>query len=91
QQNLPAQKTKKAKKNAKSNASLATKYLPLPEKRAGGIGHALIQTTYQPGQPFVYYTGSAWSLYDVPTQAIWQQTLRHEKSILSTGLQVTPH
>lgn len=63
-------------------------YLPLPEKRAGGVGHAILQTTYTPGQPFVYYTGSAWSLYDVPTHAIWQETLRHEASILRQGLQL---
>ena len=63
-------------------------YLPLTEKRAGGIGHAIIQTTYTPGQPFVYYTGSAWSLYDVPTHAIWQETLRHEARILTNGLSI---
>ena len=66
-------------------------YLPLAEKRAGGIGHALLQTTYTPGQPFVYYTGSAWSLYDVPTYAIWQETLRHEASILANGLRLVEH
>lgn len=91
--------SKKKKGNTKSSQSelstlsskLSTKYLPLPEKRAGGIGHAIIQTTYTPGQPFVYYTGSAWSLYDVPTHAIWQQTLRHEKAILTNGLQLIEH
>ena len=55
------------------------------------FGHALIQTTYTPGQPFVYYTGSAWSLYDVPTHAIWQETLRHEQRILQNGLQIINH
>ncbi len=73
------------------NAQPSTLYLPLSEKRAGGIGHAIIQTTYTPGQPFVYYTGSAWSLYDVPTRAIWEQTLRHEASILTNGLQLVEH
>ena len=73
--------------NAK-RSTLNVQYLPLPEKRAGGIGHALLKTTYTPGQPFVYYTGSAWSLYDVPTHAIWQETLRHEVRILQNGLQV---
>ena len=66
-------------------------YLPLPEQRAGGIGHAIIQTTYRPGQPFIYYTGSAWSHYDVPTRAIWQETLRHEQRILQNGLQLIEH
>lgn len=91
--------SKKKKGNTKSsqselstfNSKLSTKFLPLPEKRAGGIGHAIIQTTYTPGQPFVYYTGSAWSLYDVPTRAIWEQTLRHEASILTNGLQLVEH
>ena len=73
------------------NSQPSTLYLPLPEQRAGGIGHAIIQTTYTPGQPFIYYTGSAWSLYDVPTRAIWEQTLRHEKAILSNGLQLVEH
>ena len=91
--------SKKKKGNAKTsqselstpNSKLSTKFLPLPEKRSGGIGHAIIQTTYTPGQPFVYYTGSAWSLYDVPTHAIWQQILRHEASILTNGLQLITH
>ena len=72
-------------------SAVKTQYLPLKEKRTGGIGHALIQTTYTPGQPFVYYTGSAWSLYDVPTHAIWQETLRHEQRILQHGLQLVEH
>ena len=76
--------------NAKRSTSNA-QYLPLPEKRSGGIGHAIIQTTYTPGQPFVYYAGSAWSLYDVPTHAIWQETLRHEQRILQNGLQLIEH
>ena len=90
-------KFKKKEKNSSTrqrstlNSQLSTKYLPLPEKRAGGIGHAIIQTTYTPGQPFVYYTGSAWSLYDMPTRAIWEQTLRHEKAILNNGLQLVEH
>ena len=71
--------------------TIKTQYKPLPEKRAGGIGHALIQTTYTPGQPFIYYTGSAWSHYDVPTLAIWQETLRHEARILQKGLQLIEH
>ncbi|MBP5769768.1 MAG: glycoside hydrolase family 88 protein [Bacteroidaceae bacterium] len=78
-------------KEQKSKAKTEVKYLPLSEKRAGGIGHALIQTTYTPGQPFIYYTGSAWSLYDVPTHAIWQETLRHEARILFNGLQLVAH
>ena len=75
--------------NGKTKSQL--KYEPLPEKTPNAIGHALIQTTYTPGQPFVYYTGSSWSHYDVPTLAIWQETLRHEASILQNGLQLINH
>lgn len=73
-------------KEKKKKEKIEVKYLPLPEKRAGGIGHAIIQTTYTPGTPFVYYTGLAWSLYDVTTHAIWQEALRHEAAILTNGL-----
>ena len=78
-------------KNEKLKIKNEVKFVPLNEKRAGGIGHALIQTTYTPGQPFVYYTGSAWSQYDVPTHTIWQETLRHEMRILQNGLQLVEH
>ena len=93
----PSAQTSKKKSYAKKASprggleGVTLSYLPLPEKRAGGIGHAIIQTTYRPGQPFVYYTGSAWSHYDVPTRAIWQETLRHEASILQNGLQLVEH
>ena len=72
-------------------AKITAEYRSLPEKRAGGIGHILLTTTYNPGQPFIYYTGSAWSLYDVPTMSIWQATLRHEASILRQGLKLAEH
>ena len=80
--------TKKIKKLGSKLLSGGAKveYKALPEKRDTGIGHILIYSTYKPGQPFVYYTGSAWSLYDVPTRAIWQETLRHEALILQQGL-----
>ena len=78
-------------KNEKLKTKNEVKFVPLKEKRAGGIGHAILQTTYAPGQPFVYYTGSAWSQYDVPTHAIWQETLRHERRILQNGLQLIEH
>ena len=80
--------TKKIKKLGSKLLSGGAKveYKALPEKRDTGIGHVLIYSTYKPGQPFVYYTGSAWSLYDVPTRAIWQETLRHEALILQQGL-----
>ena len=68
---------------------VTAKYIPLSEPRSGGIGHAVVATRYRPGTPFTYYTGSAWSLYDVPTHAVWQQTLRHEAAIVQQGLQLT--
>lgn len=52
------------------------KYLPLREKKAGGIGHVIGQTTYQPGTFFSYYAGSAWSRYDVPSMQVWQTLLQ---------------
>ena len=82
--------SKKAKAASKSG-NTAVAYIPLAEKRAGAVGHAIVQTTYTPGQPFVYYAGSAWSLYDVPTHAIWQQTLAHEAAIIQNGLQLVQH
>ncbi len=69
-------------------AKLKAEYRALPEKKAGAVGHALLTTTYRPGQPFVYYAGSAWSHYDVPTMAIWQDVIRHEAAIIQQGLQV---
>ena len=53
----------------------ALKYLPLAEKKAGGIGHVIGQTLYQPQQAFTYYAGSAWSRYDVPTMQVWRTLL----------------
>lgn len=54
----------------------AMKYLPMAKEQAGGIGHVLGITTLTPGQPFVYYAGSAWSKYDVPAMTVWEQLLR---------------
>ena len=39
------------------------------------MGHALgILNNYR-GEPYTYYAGSAWSRYDVRTQAEWQQRI----------------
>lgn len=35
-------------------------------------GHAVGIIRQYKGQPYTYYFGSAWSLYDVPTIAHWQ-------------------
>lgn len=67
----------------------ALKYVPLPEEQAGGIGHVLGQTVVDAQKPFVYYAGSAWSKYDVPTMAVWEQLLRYYADNLKNPLKVT--
>ncbi len=53
----------------------ALKYLPLSEKKSGGVGHVIGQTVYQPSTTFIYYAGSAWSKYDVPNMWVWKTLL----------------
>ncbi len=43
----------------------------------GGTKHVIGQTTYKEGTPFVYYFGSAWSRYDVPTMSVWDALLAY--------------
>ncbi len=38
--------------------------------------HVVGQTTYRGGSPFVYYFGTGWSRYDVPTMAVWETLLQ---------------
>lgn len=66
----------------------ALKYQPLPEEKAGGIGHVLGITTLAADKPFTYYAGSAWSKYDVPTMAVWEQLLQHYADNLKNPLKV---
>ncbi len=40
-----------------------------------GTKHVIGQTTVEEGKPFVYYCGTAWSRYDVPSLAVWQALL----------------
>ena len=48
---------------------------PFAQPSGGNEGHALgIQDNYL-GERFTYYFGSAWSRYDVRTQAEWQQRI----------------
>ena len=44
---------------------------------------------YRPGTPFVYYFGTAWSKYDVPSMAQWQHLLRQYAANLKAPLQVS--
>ncbi len=41
-----------------------------------GAKHVIGQTTYTEGTPFVYYCGTAWSRYDVPSMAVWEAQLQ---------------
>ena len=64
------------------------------QPRDGNEGHALgIQHDYS-GEPFSYWFGSAWSKYDVRTQAEWQQridwTLRSIREPLTLSILDTP-
>ena len=52
------------------------RYLPMPEKKSGAVGHVVGITPYRAGQPFTYYAGSAWSKYDVPNQQVWEAQLQ---------------
>ncbi len=52
------------------------RYLPMPEKKSGAVGHVVGITSYRAGQPFTYYAGSAWSKYDVPNQQVWEAQLQ---------------
>lgn len=66
----------------------ALKYQPLPEEKAGGIGHVLGITALAADKPFTYYAGSAWSKYDVPTMAVWEQLLQHYADNIKNPLKV---
>ena len=52
------------------------RYLPLPEKKSGAVGHVVGITPYRAGQTFIYYAGSAWSKYDVPNLQVWEAQLQ---------------
>ena len=68
----------------------ALKYLPLPEKKSGAVGHVIgvANGTLGPqgrlqseaGQEWsngmTYYFGTGWSKYDVPNQQVWEALLK---------------
>ena len=56
------------------NGEVTTKKL-LDAPANGSEGHALGIVDNYRGQPYTYYAGSAWSRYDVRTQAEWQQRI----------------
>jgi hypothetical protein len=59
------------------------------DKQSGGnVGHALgIKNNYR-GEPYTYYFGSAWSKYDIRTQAEWEQRINWTLSSLQQPLSV---
>jgi hypothetical protein len=64
------------------------RYLPLPEKKSGAVGHVIGQTQYRAGQTFTYYFGTGWSKYDVPSQQVWEALLQGYARNLKQPLKV---
>jgi len=63
----------------------------LAKQSGGNEGHALgIKNNYK-GEPYTYYFGSAWSKYDVRSQAEWQQRINWTLSSLQQPLSVKWH
>ena len=52
-----------------------TRVIPLKEKKGGNEAHALGIVDNYTGEPYTYYFGSAWSKFDVRTQAEWQNRI----------------
>ena len=59
------------------------------ERRAGAVGHVVGISNYEPGDTFTYYFGSAWSKYDMPDMAVWQENVERYGRQLKTPLAVT--
>lgn len=70
------------------NKMKSLRYMPLAEERAGGIGHVVGEAQYSDKAPFVYYAGSAWSKYDVPSMDVWRAVLQHYSTCLANPLEV---
>ncbi len=56
---------------------------------SGAIGHVLAQSTYQPGQQYVYYWGSGWSKNDVKDFQTWKAMLNNYAKRIKSPLKVT--
>ena len=67
----------------------SVKYVPMAQETAGGIGHVVGFCDYEPGRPFVYYFGSAWSKYDVPDFSVWKTLLGRYLHRLEVPLNVS--
>lgn len=70
-----------------SDGAEKTKFIPIKDATRDATGHALVETTYTPGDKFIYYWGSAWSKGDHPSD--WNTYLQHKKDMLATPLEVT--
>ncbi len=55
---------------------------------SGNAKHVIGQTTYSSGAPFIYYVGTAWSRYDVPSMAVWEALLQGYARNISQPLTV---
>ena len=51
-------------------------------------GHAVGVVTYHPGEKFSYYFGSAWSKYDIHSQAAWQLRIKESLEAIQHPLVV---
>lgn len=65
------------------------RYIPLGTPRSGAVGHAVGITTLSDGKPYTYYTGAAWSGYDVRTFTQWQTVVDETIDNLRNPLSVT--
>ncbi len=54
----------------------------------GSGRHIVGQTVYQSGTPFVYYFGTAWSRYDVPSLSVWDAFLQAYARHLTQSLRI---
>ena len=50
------------------------KYLPLPEKKSGAVGHVIGVSPCS--NKITYYFGTGWSKYDVPGQQVWDALMQ---------------
>lgn len=64
------------------------KYLPLEKEVASAVGHLVGGKDYEEGDNFLYWFGSAWSQYDVPSMNVWAALLNDYREMLSNPLEV---
>ena len=67
----------------------SVEYVPMAKEEAGAVGHVVGVSNYEPGDTFTYYFGSAWSKYDMPDMAVWQENVERYGRQLKTPLAVT--